>query len=109
MNDNYGVTRDIFAKVKLVGFFIADLAFVFGTGFLAMLYAQRIFPPTQIIQMIIFIALSIIIAIYLVLPANGKKKNWHSILIFLKRRKKRWTSFDWDNIPGINREKKGRS
>ncbi len=108
MNDNYGVTRDIFAKVKLGGFFIANIAFVGGAGFLGSMYAQKIFPATQFIQMILFIILTILIAVYLVFPFNGGKQNWHSLLIFLKRRKKFWISFDWDKFINHENGKRGR-
>ncbi|MCB5954589.1 hypothetical protein [Enterococcus sp. CWB-B31] len=98
MNGNYGVPRDIFASIKIVGFIVWDILFVFGSGFLAFLLAPKFFPMTtlpEIIQMVVFVILTAVIAFYLVLPANGGKKNWHSLLIVIKRRKKRWVSFDW--------------
>ncbi|EGO8510071.1 hypothetical protein [Enterococcus faecalis] len=98
MNGNYGVPRDIFASIKIVGFIVWDILFVFGSGFLAFLLAPKVFPMTtisEVIQMVIFILLSTAIAFYLVLPANGGEKNWDSLLIAVKRRKKRWISFDW--------------
>jgi len=96
MDGNYGVPRDLFTQVKLVGFFLRDIVTVLGSGFLGFILATKIFPPDQWIQMIVFILLSPIIALYLVLPTNGGKQNWHSLLLEIKRRKKFWISFDYD-------------
>ena len=32
MNEKYGVPRDIYAKVKIIGLFMADIVFVGGCG-----------------------------------------------------------------------------
>lgn len=96
LEENYGVPRDIFVRMKILCFYVVDAACVGGSGFLASLIAQKLFPQTQPIQMLLFDVMTSVIAFYLLLPANGGKKNWHSFYILLIRRKKRWVSFDWD-------------
>lgn len=95
MNGNYGVPRDVRAKVKLSMFYLLDLVIMAGTTLIAFFLATSIFPPGQVKQMIAFIILTIGIVFYLILPTNGGKKNWQSFLIILKRRKSRWISFDF--------------
>ena len=92
MNDNYGVPRDIFARIKIAGFYVLDIAVVIGSTLGAFVFGSNFFPTSQIVQLILFTVLTGIIALYLVLPFNGHKSNASSILLYIKRRKKRWTS-----------------
>ncbi|MGM0183341.1 DUF5592 family protein [Enterococcus sp. AZ102] len=92
MNDNYGVPRDIFSRVKLAGIYVLDGLIVIGSTLLAFVLGSNIFPYTQFVQLIIFVILTAFISIYLVLPTNGNKRNYNSIMIYLRRRKKQFTS-----------------
>ena len=86
--EKYGVPRDIYAKIKIIGLLILDIAFVGITGL-------KIFPKSQWIQMFAFILLTPVMSLYLVLPANGGKKNWHSMFLFFRRRRKRYISLNY--------------
>ena len=95
MNEKYGVPRDIYAKVKIIGLFIADISFVGGSAVAAVHFGTRIFPTSQWAQLIAFVALTPLIALYLILPTNGGKKNWQSMYLFFRRRRKRYTSLNY--------------
>lgn len=95
MNDKYGVPRDIKAKVKFIGLFFSDLIFVGGSALAAVTFGMRLFPTSQWPQMLAFLILTPFISLYLILPANGGKKNWHSMVLFLRRRRKRYTSINY--------------
>ena len=90
--EKYGVPRDIYAKIKIIGLLILDIAFVGITGVIALSVGLKIFPKSQWIQMFAFIFLTPVLSLYLVLPANGGKKNWHSMFLFFRRRRKRYIS-----------------
>ena len=92
---NYGVPRDIYAKVKYGMFIAIDLAIVGGSLLGAFMLWLQVFPPQKLLQMLTFIFLTPIMVGYLLLPHNGGKKNWQAIYIYLRRRKKMWISFDW--------------
>lgn len=95
MDGGYGVPRDIFAKMKIVGL-LAWKLLVLGVSCIGgVLLGQHVFPSTQPLQMFAFMVLTPVIALYLVLPTNGGKSNWESLLNAIRRRKHRWISFDW--------------
>lgn len=90
----YGIPKDIYYRVKMLGVAVLDI-FIFVIGVIISLQlSTRLFPPHQVLQKLMFIFLTAIIMIYLLLPSNGGKKNWQSILIYLLRRKKRYISMD---------------
>ncbi|MGX9845606.1 hypothetical protein ACR3IL_10020 [Streptococcus iniae] len=95
MDEKYGVPRDIYAKVKIIGLVMADIIFVGGSGLAALTIGTKIFPTSQWPQMLAFILLTPLICLYLLLPANGGKKNWHSLLLFFRRRRKRYVSLNY--------------
>lgn len=95
MDEKYGVPRDIYARVKIIGLFMVDLVFVGGSGVMALSFGLRIFPPSQWIQMLFFIILSPILSLYLILPTNGGKKNWKGMYLFFRRRRKRYVSLNY--------------
>ncbi|MCY7070649.1 MULTISPECIES: DUF5592 family protein [Streptococcus] len=94
-SEKYGVPRDIYAKIKIIGLLILDIAFVGITGVIALSVGLKIFPKSQWIQMFAFILLTPVMSLYLVLPANGGKKNWHSMFLFFRRRRKRYISLNY--------------
>ena len=47
MNEKYGVPRDINAKVKIIGLFMADIVFVGGSAVAALSIGTKIFPTSQ--------------------------------------------------------------
>ncbi|RID95979.1 hypothetical protein DYJ42_04845 [Streptococcus constellatus] len=100
MNEKYGVPRDIKARMKMVGLFMADISFVGLSGIIALRYATKIFPTEQWFQMILFIVLSMLLALYLVFPANGGKKNWNTLYLFFRRRRRRYISLDYQKRTG---------
>lgn len=93
--EKYGIPRDIYAKIKIIGLLILDIAFVGITGVIALSVGLKIFPKSQWIQMFAFILLTPVMSLYLVLPANGGKKNWHSMFLFFRRRRKRYISLNY--------------
>ncbi|KXT85323.1 DUF5592 family protein [Streptococcus oralis] len=93
-SEKYGVPRDIYAKVKIIGLLLLDIAFVGITGVIALAVAPKVFPKSQWIQMFLFILLTPLMSLYLVLPTNGGKKNWHSMFLFFRRRRKRYISLN---------------
>lgn len=100
-DEKYGVPRDIYAKVKIIGLFMADIVFVGGSAVVAVSVGTRIFPTSQWAQMLAFILLTPLMCLYLVLPTNGGKKNWQSMFLFLRRRRKRYISLNYQR--GENR------
>jgi len=46
-SETYGVPRDIFARVKMIGLLIADLFFVGTCTLFAFRYGLKIFPKLQ--------------------------------------------------------------
>ncbi|MEY8436104.1 DUF5592 family protein [Streptococcus hyointestinalis] len=100
-DEKYGVPRDIYAKVKIIGLFMADIVFVGGSAVAAVSAGTRLFPTSQWAQMLAFILLTPIMCLYLVLPTNGGKKNWQSMFLFLRRRRKRYISLNYQR--GENR------
>lgn len=101
MDEKYGVPRDIYAKVKIIGLFMADIVFVGGSAVAALSIGTKIFPTSQWAQLLAFIILTPLMCLYLVLPANGGKKNWHSMLLFFRRRRKRYISLNYQR--GVRR------
>ncbi|MDG3136401.1 DUF5592 family protein [Streptococcus suis] len=95
MNEKYGVPRDIYARVKIIGLFLADLSFVGGSMVAAVSLGTKIFPTSQWLQLLDFIILTPLMCLYLILPTNGGKKNWHSMLLFFRRRRKRYISLNY--------------
>lgn len=95
MNEKYGVPRDVYARIKIIGLFMIDLLFVGGSAVLTLSIATKIFPTSQWVQMLCFILLTPVLCLYLVLPANGGKKNWHSMYLFFRRRRKRYISLNY--------------
>lgn len=94
MNEKYGVPRDIYAKVKIIGLFISDIVLIGGSALIAITFGPKIFPPSMWIQMFAFIFLTPLITLYLVLPSNGGKRNWQSMYIYFRRKRKRYISIN---------------
>lgn len=95
MDEKYGVPRDIYAKVKIIGLVIADIVFVGGSAVAALSIGTRIFPTNQWPQLVAFMILTPLMCLYLVLPTNGGKKNWHSMFLFFRRRRQRYISLNY--------------
>lgn len=100
-DEKYGVPRDIYAKVKIIGLFMADIVFVGGSAVVAVSVGTRLFPTSQWAQMLAFILLTPLMCLYLILPTNGGKKNWQSMFLFVRRRRKRYISLNYQR--GENR------
>ena len=101
MDEKYGVPRDIYAKVKIIGLFMADIVFVGGSAVAALSVGTKIFPTSQWPQLIAFMLLTPLMCLYLVLPTNGGKKNWQSMFLFFRRRRKRYISLNYQR--GVKR------
>lgn len=95
MTEKYGVPRDIRARIKIIGLFFVDFIFIGASAVAALTFGMRVFPTNQWPQMIAFILLTPLMCLYLVLPTNGGKKNWHSMVLFFRRRRKRYTSINY--------------
>lgn len=95
MDEKYGVPRDIYAKVKIIGLVMADIVFVGGSAVAAVSVGTRIFPTSQWPQLLAFVVLTPLVCLYLVLPTNGGKKNWQSMFLFFRRRRKRYVSLNY--------------
>lgn len=95
MTEKYGVPRDIRARIKIIGLFFIDFIFIGASAVAAITFRMRLFPTNQRPQMIAFILLTPLMSLYLILPTNGGKKNWHSIVLFFRRRRKRYTSINY--------------
>ena len=95
MTEKYGVPRDIRARIKIIGLFFIDFIFIGASAVAAITFAMRLFPTNQRPQMIAFILLTPLMSLYLILPTNGGKKNWHSMVLFFRRRRKRYTSINY--------------
>ncbi|KXT71788.1 hypothetical protein SGADD02_00721 [Streptococcus gallolyticus] len=95
MTEKYGVPRDIRARIKIIGLFFVDFIFIGASAVAAITFGMRLFPTNQWPQMIAFILLTPLMSLYLVLPTNGGKKNWHSMVLFFRRRRKRYTSINY--------------
>lgn len=95
MEEQYGVPRDIYAKVKIIGLFMVDIVFVGGSTVAAVSIGTKVFPTSQWAQLLVFVILTPIMCLYLILPTNGGKKNWHSMFLFFRRRRKRYISLNY--------------
>ncbi len=95
MDEKYGVPRDIYAKVKIIGLVMADIVFVGGSAVAAVSIGTKIFPTSQWPQLLDFVSLTPLMCLYLVLPTNGGKKNWNSMFLFFRRRRKRYVSLNY--------------
>ena len=95
MDEKYGVPRDIYAKVKIIGLVMADIVFVGGSAVAAVTNGTNIFPTSQWPQLLAFLILTQLKCLYLVLPTNGGKKNWNSMFLFFRRRRKRYVSLNY--------------
>ncbi|HIZ67708.1 MAG TPA: hypothetical protein H9965_04465 [Candidatus Streptococcus faecavium] len=95
MTEKYGVPRDIRARIKIIGLFFIDFIFIGASAVAAITFGMRLFPTNQRPQMIAFILLTPLMSLYLILPTNGGKKNWHSMVLFFRRRRKRYTSINY--------------
>ena len=94
--EKYGVPRDIYAKIKIIGLLILDITFVGITGLIALSVGLRIFPKKSMdTKCSHSYFLTPVMSLYLVLPANGGKKNWHSMFLFFRRRRKRYISLNY--------------
>ena len=76
---NYGVPRDINARVKIMGLIILDIVFVGGSTLLAFVFGTKIFPNEQWMQFLAFMVLTAI---------------WRTIYLFFRRRRHRYISID---------------
>ncbi|WP_019789884.1 DUF5592 family protein [Streptococcus sobrinus] len=94
MNEKYGVPRETKSSVKIYGMLIRDISLVIGAALFSVISATKIFPSTQILQMILYIFLIPLLVIYLLLPHNGGKRNYNAILLVLwpTRHRRRYTS-----------------
>ena len=99
-SETYGVPRDIFARVKMIGLLIADLFFVGTCTLFAFRYGLKIFPKQQWIQMLLWVLVSSFTALYLVPPTNGGKANWKTIYLYFRRRRRRYISIDYQEKRG---------
>ncbi|GAB2021868.1 hypothetical protein RyT2_09420 [Pseudolactococcus yaeyamensis] len=99
MNKNYGIHRGIGEKIKFWGVSIFDGLIVLG-AFLLAVQMISFFPPTQFIQMIIWLILTILLAIFAVLPINGDSKMWKIFWITLTRKTAMYFSIEQDKIIG---------
>lgn len=95
MTEKYGVPRDIRARIKIIGLFFIDFIFIGASAVAAITFGMQLFPTNQRPQMIAFILLTPLMSLYLILPTNGGKKNWHSMVLFFRRRRKRYTSINY--------------
>ncbi|MGT2808706.1 hypothetical protein DIX60_01825 [Streptococcus iniae] len=94
MNEKYGVPRDIYAKVKIIGLFISDIVLIGGSALIAITIAPKVFPTELWIQMFAFIILTPLITLFLVLPNNGGKRNWQSMYLYFRRKRRRFISIN---------------
>ena len=101
MKEKYGVPRDTYAKVKILGLLMMDIVFVGGAAVAAVSVGTKLFPTSQWPQLIAFILLTPLMCLYLVLPTNGGKKNWQSMFLFFRRRRKRYISLNYQR--GVKR------
>ncbi|MCQ9212407.1 MULTISPECIES: DUF5592 family protein [unclassified Streptococcus] len=93
--ETYGVPRDIYSKVKIVGLLLRDIALLLGSFSLAIMLGTRIFPKEQALQLLLFIVWTPLTVGYLLLPHNGGKRNYGALYVYLRRRKKRYISLDF--------------
>lgn len=94
MGNDYGIPRDIYAHAKYLGVLLVDILIVLGTPLVTFVIGTNIFPPNAITHIIVFPIISTFLAVYLVLPANGGKKNFNQIMLNLGRHRFLWISFE---------------
>lgn len=94
MGNDYGIPRDIYAHAKYLGALLTDIFIVLGTPLVTFVVETNMFPPNAIFHIIVFPIISTCLAVYLILPANGGKKNYHQIMLNLRKHRFLWISFE---------------
>lgn len=92
-NGNYGIVRDLYYKVKVIGFNVIDIVSIVFFGIASVLSCSTFFSETKIIEKALFVILVEITVIYALKTNNGSKKNITTIWLFLTRRRKRYVTF----------------
>lgn len=98
-NGNYGLPRDLNAKIEYMGFNIFSV--LIGTVLPIMISwtANRlIFPLDQLLEWLLFTVLTFAICIYLVLPFNHQIPHWRAFWVFLTNRTHKYFSVDATNL-----------
>lgn len=90
--DDYGVPRDVFAAFKWYFLYVPDLIILFLTGFVIML-ANGKFPKSEWLNMGIFDLATITLGIFLILHANGGRRNYNIIILYLQKKAARYKKF----------------
>lgn len=93
MNNNYGIPRDIYARIKYGTVLLRDLFLIVATPFIIFTFQQSIFPPNALFHLVAFPLLSTVMVIYLLLPANGGKKNFNLLWLNFRSHRYFWISF----------------
>lgn len=89
----YGIPRDIFARIKVWGIAFVDIGLVAVTLLVSLAYSTKIFASNDFFRVITFPIVSVAIVGYLLLPANGGKKNYNQLLLSFIPHKSLWISF----------------
>lgn len=80
----------------MAGLLIRDIAILVVSLTLAIVVGTRVFPKEQILQMLVFIVWTPLMVGYLLLPHNGGKRNYGALYVYLRRRKRRYISLDFE-------------
>ncbi|WP_019773942.1 hypothetical protein [Streptococcus sobrinus] len=97
MNEDFnvfGIVKDTKTVSKMWMFLMRDFIIVAVTVTATVMFATSIFPPGMLIQMLLFIILVPSLAIYLLLPYNGGKRNYHAVWLTLRLRRHRFTALN---------------
>lgn len=92
--EQFGIVKDIKTVSKMWMFLMRDFVIVTVTITVTFMFATGFFPPTMLVQMLLFIVLVPSLAIYLLLPCNGGKRNYHAVWLTLTLRRHRFTALN---------------
>ncbi len=90
MNGNYGVTRDIYAKMKIAGFVFWKLITVSGSLVGAFLSMNAIFPTEGLwryVQLVYVILTPVWVGFLLKPTVGGKTLLWSFWLAFIRKKR----------------------
>ncbi|MGT2930180.1 hypothetical protein ACVR1G_08145 [Streptococcus dentasini] len=92
--DTFGIVKDTKTATKMWMFLMRDFLIIAVTVTITFMFALNYFPPSMWAQMLLFMLLVPSLAVYLLLPYNGGKRNYHAVWLTIRLRRHRYIALN---------------